>query len=303
MQLRHLEIFHAVMLTGTITAAAKLMNISQPAATRLLLRAEDQLRYKLFDRVRGRLLPTKEALILQAESEKLIAGLENLRKLARNLGTASSGHLRIAAAPALCLELVPLAITRFRQKHKDVTFEVETRQYADLVRTVLTQEVDIGIGFDIPPHPGLELAPLAQGHFFGAFPAAQEKSLPHVVKLNYFTRQPFIGLRSDDPLGSVFSAVLNLAGVKLDPIVEVKTNQVALALVEKGAGAAIVDQYTAAARNPAKVAIRRLQPSIPFAVQVMRPKHGPPGLLAGQFGAALTWAEKSIATMLSAPAA
>jgi len=303
MQLRHLEIYHAVMLTGTITAAAKLLNISQPAATRLLLRAEDTLRYKLFDRVRGRLLPTREAQILQAESEKLIAGLENLRKLARNLGTASSGHLRIAAAPALCLDLVPLAITRFRQKHADVTFEVETRQYADLVRTVLTQEVDIGIGFDIPPHPGLELTPLAQGHFYGAFPATQEKSLPKIVKLSHFAKQPFIGLRSDDPLGSVFSATLNLAGVKLDPIVEVKTNQVALSLVEKGAGAAIVDQYTAAARNPARVSIRPLQPSIPFAVQVMRPKHGPPGLLARQFGAALEKAEKSIATMLSADSA
>ncbi len=303
MHLRHLEIFHAVMLTGTITAAAKLLNISQPAATRLLLRAEDQLRYKLFDRVRGRLLPTREARVLQAESEKLIAGLENLRKLARNLGTASSGHLRLAAAPALCLDLVPQAITLFRQKHKDVTFEVETRQYADLMRAVLTQEVDLGIGFDIPQHPGLDLTPLAQGHFYGAFPAIQDKTLPKVVKLAQFARQPFIGLRSDDPLGSVFSATLNLAGVQLDPIVEVKTNQVALSLVEKGAGVAIVDQYTAAARNPARVCIRPLLPSIPFSVQVMRPKNSPPGLLARQFGLTLEKAEKSIATILSAESA
>src|SRR3546814_10448318 len=114
------------MLTGTITAAAKLLNISQPAATRLLLRAEDQLGYRLFDRVKGRLVPTREGQVLHAESERIISGLENLRKLSRNLGAATSGHLRIAASPALCVDLVPLAIARFRHKHADVSFEVAT---------------------------------------------------------------------------------------------------------------------------------------------------------------------------------
>ncbi|HEX6957160.1 MAG TPA: LysR substrate-binding domain-containing protein [Ferrovibrio sp.] len=300
MQLRHLEIFHAVMLTGTITAAAKLLNISQPAATRLLLRAEDQLGYKLFDRVKGRLMPTREGEVLHAESERIISGLENLRKLSRNLGAATSGHLRIAAAPALCIDLVPLAISRFRQKHADVSFEVETRQYADLVRVVLNHEVDIGIGFDIQAHPGLDVQPLASAQFYGIFPKAMENRLPATVKFDWFRKHPFIGLRSDDPLGSAFSTALKLSGVDLQPIVEVKTNQIALSLVARGAGTAIVDQYTAAGHDPKQVAVRMLSPAIDFAVHTIRAKHQPASVLARKFIAMLAQTEKTVSASLPA---
>lgn len=302
MQLRHLEVFHAIMLTGTITAAAKLLNISQPAATRLLLRAEDQLGYKLFDRVKGRLLPTREGQVLHAESERIISGLENLRKLSRNLGAATSGHLRIAAAPALCVDLVPLAISRFRQKHADVSFEVETRQYADLVRVVLNHEVDIGIGFDVQAHPGLEVQPLAAAQFYGIFPKAMANRVPACVKFDWFRKHPFIGLRSDDPLGAAFSTALKLSGVDLQPIVEVKTNQIALALVSRGAGVAIVDQYTAAAHDSGRVVVRPLSPRIDFAVQTLRAKHLPASVLARKFIAALTQTERSISAALPAEA-
>ncbi len=301
MQLRHLEVFHAIMLTGTITAAAKLLNISQPAATRLLLRAEDQLGYRLFDRMKGRLVPTREGQVLHAESERIIIGLENLRKLSRNLGAATSGHLRIAAAPALCVDLLPLAITRFRQKHADVSFEVETRQYADLVRVVLNHEVDLGIGFDIQSHPGLDIQALASAQFYGIFPREMESHLPAVVKLDWFRKHPFIGLRSDDPLGAAFGAAVKLAGVDLQPIVEVKTNQIALSLVSRGAGAAIVDQYTAASHDPARVTARPLNPRIDFTVHTLRAKHQPASVLARKFSAMLAQTEKTVSGLLNTP--
>lgn len=298
MQLRHLEVFHAVMLTGTITAAAKLLNVSQPAATRLLLRAEDVLGYKLFERVKGRLVPTREAQVLHAESERVIAGLEQLRTLSRNLGKASSGRLRIAAAPALCLDLVPSAITRFRRRHPDVSFEIETRQYADLVQAVLTQEVDLGLGFDVQPHPGLEATPLSQASFVGIFPASLERALPPVVKLELFRKHPFIGLRRNDPLGNAYAAALKVAGVTLQPIVEVQTNGVALSLVAQGAGAAIVDQYTAAARDPRNVTARRLEPSIPFAVHSLHARHRPLSVLARRFAAMVAQVDRALSDRL-----
>jgi len=296
LHLRHLEVFHAVMLTGTITAAARLLNISQPAATRLLLRAEDQLGYKLFDRVRGRLAPTREGRILHAESDAVLGGLENLRKLARNLGAGAGGRLRVAAAPALCLALVPDAILRFRARHPAVGFTVETRQYADLVRAVLTQEVDVGLAFDAQPHPGLDATPIATGRFYGVFPSGSTPPTP--IALAGFAAYPFVGLRSDDPLGAAFTAALSLADVALDPIVEVGTNQIALSLVARGLGAAIVDQYTAAARDPARSVLRPLDPPIGFRVHALRAKSAPASVPSRRFVAALVQAERAIAAGL-----
>lgn len=280
-----------------------MLNISQPAATRLLLRAEDQLGYKLFDRVKGRLTATSEARILYAESGRVLSGLENLRKLASNLGTAQAGYLRIAAAPSLCVDLIPLAITRLRKKNPNARFSVEARQYSDLLRVVLTHEVDIGFGFNAQPHPGLEIAPLAQARFYGIFPAALGARLPRVASLGVFRRHPYIGLSSEDPLGPTSSARLNaaleVACLKLDPIVAVKTNQIALSLVQRGAGAAIVDQYTAAFSDPARVAVRPLAFNLSFAVDTMRARHQPSSVLAKDFVVVLTQVENEISKRLA----
>ena len=62
--LRHIEIFHAVMTTGNLTEAAQLLHTSQPTVSRELARLEQLLDYALFERAQGRLRPTARALAL-----------------------------------------------------------------------------------------------------------------------------------------------------------------------------------------------------------------------------------------------
>lgn len=64
MRLRHIEVFNAVMLTGTVSRAARLISVSQPAVSRILQHAELQLGFALFQRSKGRLVATPEALTL-----------------------------------------------------------------------------------------------------------------------------------------------------------------------------------------------------------------------------------------------
>ena len=76
MRLRHIELFHAVLTAGSLTGAARLLNISQPAASKVLQLAEQQLGFPLFSRVRGRLQPTEEALLLRHRVEKIVQDIE-----------------------------------------------------------------------------------------------------------------------------------------------------------------------------------------------------------------------------------
>ena len=60
MNLRQMEVFRAVMLTGGVGGAAQLLHVSQPAISKVLAQAQKQAGFALFERVKGRLLPTLE---------------------------------------------------------------------------------------------------------------------------------------------------------------------------------------------------------------------------------------------------
>ncbi len=76
MNLRQLEIFGAVMSTGTTVGAANMLNVSQPAVSQMILHMEDQLKFKLFHRHRGRLVPTQEAQILYEKAQRVFEAFE-----------------------------------------------------------------------------------------------------------------------------------------------------------------------------------------------------------------------------------
>ena len=59
MNLRQMEVFHAIMRAGSVTCAARLLNVTQPAVSTVLRHCETQLRVKLFDRTGGRLHPRR----------------------------------------------------------------------------------------------------------------------------------------------------------------------------------------------------------------------------------------------------
>lgn len=283
MRLRHIEVFHAIIVTGTVSGAARLLNVSQPAVTKILQHAEDQIGLTLFERIRGRLHPTPEGLALFAEVQKIYSGLESLKKLARNLKDGRSGRLRIAASPALCIDMMPQAISRFRKDHPDVNFEVETHHYKDLVDALLVQDVDLGFAFEATPHPGLSIEDLAEGAMVAIFQKGAAAPLPAAIELTEMTRWPFIGLRAGDPLGGLLHNAMSMADVALNPEIEVKTNRIALSLVSRGAGAAIVDGYTAASGQPELIDIRALKDPLTYRVQAIWARHRPQSVLARQF--------------------
>ena len=103
MRLRHIEVFHAIMQVGTISGAAQVLHISQPAVTKVLQHCELQLGMPLFERVRGKLYPKPEAHRLFAETEKLNRDLQGIRRLAASL----KGHAVDDVAAALDHRQIP----------------------------------------------------------------------------------------------------------------------------------------------------------------------------------------------------
>ncbi|SUV85810.1 LysR family transcriptional regulator [Bordetella pertussis] len=155
MRLRHIEIFEAIRRTGSLTEAAAALHISQPAASKLLAHAEAQLGFKLFERVKGRLVATREAEILAPEVARLNQDLGSVRRLAASLRDRPHGHLRLGCAPALGLGLLPGVVRASRDAQPGITFDIHTHHSAELVQGLLAHELDLAITFDANNHPGL----------------------------------------------------------------------------------------------------------------------------------------------------
>lgn len=105
--LRHLEAFRAVMLRRSVTAAAESLEVTQPVVTRLIAEFEARIGVLLFERVKGRLLPTPEATLLLEDVHQSLMGIERIRNASENVRFRRMLHLEIASAPAMAISFCP----------------------------------------------------------------------------------------------------------------------------------------------------------------------------------------------------
>ena len=286
MRLRHIEIFNAVMLTGSVSGAARLINVTQPAVSRILQHAELQLGFALFQRTKGRLLPTSEALALYPHIEQLFAQLDNVQRLATHLKAGDSAkELRILTVLALSYEILPHAIKLFRIKHPDVAITIKALHSPQIVAALVLQEADVGFLFSPAVHPALAQEHLADGRMVCIVPKALvptrflkrgQITLTELAKLD---KLPVIGLDAQDPVGRILMQASREAGVGLKFDMTVQTYHAALALAHHGLGVALVDTCTAASADLSRVDVLDLLPLLPVPIKALLPA-GKPGSVA-----------------------
>jgi DNA-binding transcriptional LysR family regulator len=268
LRLRHIEVFHAIYSAGSVTRAAEILNCSQPAVSKVLAHAEQQLGYRLFERVRGKLVPTPEANRLFVNVTEVTASLDRLRHVAGNLREAEQGRIRIAATPALGLELLPGAIAEYRAAHKEIFFSVETRHHDGVCTALLEAGVDIGLAFAPDVRPGIVSETLGTGSFCVLAPAGLDFK-KHRLTVHDLEDLPYISLDRRGPLGRLVSAHVAASEVSLQSIAWAETYQVGKSLVAQGAGVMIADQVTAYSGTTQGLRIWPLEPELRFQVAAL----------------------------------
>ncbi|MDR6914232.1 DNA-binding transcriptional LysR family regulator [Pseudomonas sp. 3296] len=278
MRLRHIEIFQAIRQTGSISAAAQLLHVSQPAVTKVLQHAEQQLGFPLFLRVRGKLQATPEALELEREVDKVTESLQGVRRLAQSLRREPGHSLRIGATPALALSLLPPAIHEWTERYPDIACELSSAHSRELVQNLLMREVDVALTLQRPDHPGLKAQALASGVLVALAPAgywsAAEVGTP--LPLMALADAPLIGLSSADPLAARLDSYLEAVAPPPRVRIAVQTYSLARAMVESGAGLAVIDPFTALGASSTATAIRPLTPPLPITLYAVTRATEPP---------------------------
>lgn len=156
MNIRQMEVFRAVMQMGSVTAAAKLLNVSQPAVSAVLRHCEDQLKSKLFLRVGRRLRPTPEAEKLFPEVDSAFRRIEMVTRLAQDLVAGTRGVIAVAATHSSA-PLVAECVSSFIDKGgKQIRISLQSLPSTEVIERVLSHEVDFGVAYGPVLHAGLD---------------------------------------------------------------------------------------------------------------------------------------------------
>jgi len=276
MRLRHIEVFHAIMQVGTISGAAQVLHISQPAVTKVLQHAELQLGMPLFERVRGKLYPKPEAHRLFIETEKLNRDLQGIRRLAASLKNRVGETVRLVSTPTIAVSILPGALTAWRRAFSQTRCELATFHTSEIVNALRLGEADLALSLQDPRHPGIEAEPIAQGMLTVLAPAGtwtREESGRPMGPAEL--KGELIGLADSDPIGEMVVAACEAQDVS--PVFQtvVQTYQIARSLVEAGAGTAVLDPFTAASAAPDKVQCRPWAPELPVQLFLLTASHAP----------------------------
>ncbi|KAF1051321.1 MAG: Octopine catabolism/uptake operon regulatory protein OccR [Stenotrophomonas maltophilia] len=157
MNLRQMEVFRAIMLTGSIAGAAELLHISQSAVSKMLSHTQQRMSLKLFELVKGRLVPTSEARELYEEVERLWRNVEKVHALSQELANPSKGNLYIAASPSLGMTVVPHSVADTVKERPELRVKVILPLPNALIDVVAEKIVDIGITTFEVSHPSIHV--------------------------------------------------------------------------------------------------------------------------------------------------
>lgn len=162
MNTRHLEVFYAIMVCGSISRAADMLHISQPAVSKTLKHAEMRLGYLLFERTRGKLIPTKEARILYDKAQMIYQELSDFQLMAENLAEKPRGNISIGCLPSLGLSLIPEVTKLFLERYPQSRVEVSTYHTDELIHLLNRYQLDFAISFRPIKEQGISSITLAK---------------------------------------------------------------------------------------------------------------------------------------------
>ncbi|SMG06662.1 LysR family transcriptional regulator [Paraburkholderia susongensis] len=267
-KLRQMEVFRAVMLTGSINAAAKMLYVSQPAVSKLVSHTETTLGLRLFERAKGRLIPTAEAQALFREVEQVYQSALRVDEFARALALGPASLLRVACSPSLATAIVEL-----KRKLPRLRVDWHTTLMAEMPLEVLSKTVDVAVTSMPIEHEHLEVVPFMRGRMVCVLPPDHPLAQQPRIALADLTSEPMILFRRDIPFGTMVVRACQQVDVDLTSVVDVTRADQALALVRGGLGLAIVDEFAAA---EADCVVRPLVENLEMTSTFVYSKFSPP---------------------------
>jgi len=278
--LRQVEAFRAMMLTGSVTEAATLMAITQPAVSRLLRDLQALLKMKLFERRGTGLVPTAAASALYTEVERSFVGLERITAAAEEIRYRRIGALKVAALPALVNGYLPRVIGGFLKERPNLTLSCFGVISPIVVDWVMNNQCDVGFAEVAMVHAGLPSAPLPALPRVAILPEGHRLATRSLLQPRDFEGESFVSLTTGSTGRHIIDQVFNRDDVRRVLRVETSLSEIMCGMVSSGLGIGICDPFTAREFEGRGIVARRFEPRIDFEVAAVFPPQRSPSEMA-----------------------
>ncbi|MGE8466970.1 MAG: LysR substrate-binding domain-containing protein [Pseudomonas putida] len=263
MKNRQLEAFRAVMIRHSITSAAEMMSVTQPAVTRLIADLEEDVGFKLFAREKARLFPTADAELLYREVERSFVGVERIAHAARQIRSLNKGALTVCCAPALAAGLLPAWISEFMALHEGVTVIFTIHGTKTVSEMVANEQCDVGFVTYTTWQPGIKLERLFTAPMRCILPIGHRLADHARITPDDLAGESFISYPQELDTRRVIDELFASHQVERRLNIECQQSTVIASLVSFGAGVSIIDPAVADTLGD-KVIVLPFAPEIDF---------------------------------------
>lgn len=271
MRLRQIEVLHAIMQTGSVTGAAKLLNVSQPSVSTVLQHMEAQLGMQLFRRSGGRLKPSPEAEALLPEVSEIFRRVNRLSQNARSLARGRLGRITVAGTLALSNGYIVDAVSIFGQSHPDVDVTIHSLQTPDIIERVMAREINLGVCYGEINNSGLLIEELAKGAMICVMPENHTLANKKSIEITDLAGETLITYDDGDVLRAKVESLFEEFDVHPNLSLQVSQTITAIRLVHHGAGLALVEPFYFAAIQPPGLVARPISPVQQLSAYLIRP--------------------------------
>lgn len=269
----HFAAFRAVLMTGTVSAAAEILGRSQPAVSRILDRLEYDLGLTLFERRKGAITPTAEAYLLLEEVERMHNALDALRSSAARIADGENRSIHLAVLPALGSTLLPDVVAEYARKHPSIRISLSVRMSTSIEEWAAGGQVDFGIAELPMRRSGFISETFSDAPYLSVVPRDHPLADRDVLTPEDLSKYPVVSWSNFVPMRSLLEQAMNAHGLRLDASYQTNLSATALALVRNGLGIGLIDPFTASKMADASVRMIPFLPRIPFHLVMLTP-HG-----------------------------
>lgn len=282
LRFRQLQALHAIMDTGTVTAAAEQLGISQPGISNLLHQLERQTRLVLFERVKGRLIATPEANVLYQEIDTVVRGLDHVNQAVMDLQNKQVGQLQVATQHSISFGLMPKLIAQFAKDRPDMSISFQSQYSLKVQEWVQAGLFEIGI-CELPLRYDSFNAHPMQIETRLALPEGSPLAKYDVLTPELLDGVPFVVMGPDHMMNRRTREAFQSAGIALNARVHSHLFKNLLSFVKEGMGVALLDRFVLEYDNEGGFITRAFQPEIAMDMAIITAKDRPLSVTGQEF--------------------